>query len=194
MNPWFGKGLLLLGLVVSIAIRAPHDGRSRKVAVAESRKGTLEIVLLLLMMIGTLILPVVFVATSLLSFADYPLHPVALGVGALTLAVSQWLFHRSHADLGTNWSMTLEVREDHRLITSGIYEHIRHPMYSAIFMYALGQALLLPNWVAGPACFVAFLLMVSLRLGPEEKMMLEKFGPEYETYRRRTKRLVPGVF
>jgi protein-S-isoprenylcysteine O-methyltransferase Ste14 len=64
--------------------------------------------------------------------------------------VGLWLFAKSHADLGTNWSLTLEVREKHQLVTHGIYRALRHPMYSALLLYSLGQALVVPNWIVGP--------------------------------------------
>ena len=95
---------------------------------------------------------------------------------------------------GNNWSVTLEVKESHRLVTAGVYRRIRHPMYSALFLTAIGQALMLPNAIAGPAYLAAFALLFALRVGPEEKMMRDQFGADYETYSRSTKRLVPGVF
>ena len=193
MTPWIGKGLLLAGLVATIAIRAPHDTVSKKTPVAENRRGPLEIVLLALMMIGTLLLPVLSL-TPLLAFADYPFHPVALGAGVAVMLLALWLFHRSHADLGRNWSMTLEIREGHELVTGGVYARIRHPMYSALYLYGFAQALLLANWLAGLSFLVAFTLMFAARLRREERMMLEKFGEKYEEYRRRTKRLIPGVW
>jgi protein-S-isoprenylcysteine O-methyltransferase Ste14 len=67
-------------------------------------------------------------------------------------------------------------------------------MYSALFLYAMGQALVLPNWVAGPSYLVAIALLFALRVGPEEKMMLETFGNEYAAYMKKTKRLVPRVW
>jgi protein-S-isoprenylcysteine O-methyltransferase Ste14 len=185
---------MLLGLVASIVIRAPHETRSKETKVAENRRGALEVSLLVLMMLGTLVLPLVSMATSLLAFADYPLSPVQLALAGVTIVFGLWLFHRSHVDLGKNWSITLQVREGHTLVTGGVYARIRHPMYTALFALALGQALALPNWIAGPAMLEAFTLMFVLRLGPEEKMMLDRFGPEYEAYRARTKRLIPGVF
>jgi protein-S-isoprenylcysteine O-methyltransferase Ste14 len=194
MNPWFGKALLLLGLIVTIVIRAPYDARCKKVTVVENRKGRLEILLLVFMGLGTMIIPLIAIFTRLLSFADYPLSAPALFAGAALLGVNFWLFYRSHADLGTNWSMTLEVRENHALISSGVYSRIRHPMYSAIFLYAIAQAMLLPNWIAGPACLVAFIAMFAFRVGFEEKMMTERFGQEYRAYMARTKRLIPGIW
>lgn len=67
-------------------------------------------------------------------------------------------------------------------------------MYAAIFIYALAQTLLLPNWMAGPGCLVAFVLMLVFRLRPEERMMLERFGRPYQDYVAKTKRLIPGIW
>jgi protein-S-isoprenylcysteine O-methyltransferase Ste14 len=61
-------------------------------------------------------------------------------------------------------------------------------------IYALGQALVLPNWLAGPSYGVAMILLFALRVGPEERMMLEEFGKDYEAYMATTKRLIPGVW
>lgn len=112
----------------------------------------------------------------------------------MCLVAGLWWFHRSHSDLGAYWSVTLELRENHRLITRGVYRHVRHPMYAALFLYSIGQALMLPNWIAGPSYFVAFGILFALRVGAEERMMLEAFGNEYAAYRARTKLLVPGIW
>jgi len=105
-----------------------------------------------------------------------------------------WLFWRSHFDLGRNWSPTLEVREEHTLISNGVYQTIRHPMYMSVCLWCLAQALLLPNWIAGFAGLISFGVMYMLRIGNEEQMMLEQFGDEYQFCMQRTKRLVPYLF
>jgi protein-S-isoprenylcysteine O-methyltransferase Ste14 len=193
LDPWHAKAAVLASNVAMIVIRAPHGQRSRGVKVAKSRKGPLEIALLSFAWLG-FIIPLLWVVTPLLAFADYPLRPVLFVAGVLCLAVGLWFFHRSHADLGTNWSITLEVREQHRLVTHGIYRRVRHPMYMALFLYSVGQALALPNWVAGPSYLVAFGLLFVLRLGPEERMMREEFGADYDAYVARTKRVIPGIW
>ena len=158
-----------------------------------SGRGALEIVLLTLAWLAFFV-PLVWIVAPVFAFADYALHPAPLLAGVVCLAVGLWLFARSHADLGTNWSITLEVREKHQLVTGGIYRSLRHPMYSALLLYSLGQALVVPNWIAGPSYGVAMALLVACRLGPEERLMLQEFGKDYEAYRERTKRLVPGVW
>jgi protein-S-isoprenylcysteine O-methyltransferase Ste14 len=193
MNPWIAKVIVLAGTLTMIAIRAPHGRRSRNVKVAKSRKTSLETGLLVLAWIGFFI-PLIWIASPMLSFAEYRLGLGPLVAGVMCFVIGLWLLYRSHADLGTNWSVTLEVREQHRLITQGIYRRIRHPMYFALVVYSLGQALVIPNWVAGPANLVAFTILFALRVHAEEQMMTDVFGDEYTTYAARTKRLVPGVW
>jgi protein-S-isoprenylcysteine O-methyltransferase Ste14 len=194
MNAWVGKTAFLTGLAVFVSIRVPHDKRSKETKIAQSRKGALEMTLLGLMGIGGFLLPLLFILSRVLSFADYPLRPLSFWGGIVCLGFALWLFHRSHADLGTNWSNSLELRENHQLVISGIYKSIRHPMYASIFVYTLSQAVLLSNWIAGPGCLVAFTLMFVFRLRPEERMMLDKFGRPYQEYMARTKRLIPGIW
>jgi len=193
MNPWFAKAIILLASIVMVVIRAPHGQRSRGIPVARSQKGPLEIALLTVAW-AAFFLTLFWIATPVFDFADYPLHPLPLLTGTPGLVLGLWLFYRSHADLGTNWSITLEVREKHQLVTHGVYRWVRHPMYLALLIYAAGQALVVPNWLVGPSYGVAMLLLVALRLPAEERMMLEAFPKDYEAYRATTKRLVPGVW
>jgi protein-S-isoprenylcysteine O-methyltransferase Ste14 len=193
MNPWYAKAVVIAASIVMVVIRAPHGNRSRKVKVVRSRKGGLEVALLTLAWVSFFV-PFLWIFTPLLSYADYPLHPVPFFAGILCFVVGLRIFHRSHADLGEFWSITLEVRERHRLVTEGIYRRIRHPMYLGLFLYSLGQALVVPNWVAGPSYGLAFGLLFALRIGAEERMMREEFPQEYDAYAARTKRLIPGIW
>jgi protein-S-isoprenylcysteine O-methyltransferase Ste14 len=190
MNTWIAKPIVLAVAVTMIAIRAPHGRRSRSVKVATSHKTALDTSLLVLAWVGFFV-PLIWVASPVLSFAEYPLTPGRLIGGVMCFVVGLWLFYRSHADLGTNWSITLEVREHHRLITQGVYYRIRHPMHSALVLCSLGHALVIPNWVAGPANLVAIAILFTLRVHAEEQMMMDTFGDEYATYTARTKRLYP---
>jgi protein-S-isoprenylcysteine O-methyltransferase Ste14 len=193
INAWAAKVIVLVGTLVLMGIRAPYGQRSRRVKVAKSYKTLRESGLLVVAWIGFFI-PLIWIASPAFSFAEYPLHAVPLFAGAACLVIGLWLFYRSHADLGANWSITLEVREQHRLITQGVYRRIRHPMYSALFIYSLGHILVIPNWVAGPSNVVVFAVLFALRVRPEERMMIDEFGVEYAAYSARTKRLVPGIW
>jgi protein-S-isoprenylcysteine O-methyltransferase Ste14 len=193
MSVWVAKVIVLAATLGIIVIRAPHGKRSRQVAVMRSYRGTRETVLLMIAWVSFL-LTFVWIATPVFGFADYPLRPVQMAAGVACLGIGLWLFYRSHTDLGENWSVTLEVREQHHLVTGGAYRWVRHPMYVALITFALGQALVIPNWFVGPMYLVSMLVLFCLRVGPEEAMMREQFGAEYDTYCATTKRLVPGVW
>ena len=193
MNPWTAKAVVLAATVVLMAIRAPHGRRSRKVKVTKSCKTPRETGLLVLAWAGFFV-PLIWVATPAFRFAEYPLRTGPLVAGVTCFVIGLWLFYRSHADLGTNWSVTLEVHEGHRLITQGVYRRVRHPMYSALLLYSIGQALVIPNWVGGLSNLVAFVTLFALRVGPEERMMAQQFGNGYAQYTSRTKRLIPHVW
>ena len=90
--------------------------------------------------------------------------------------------------------MTLEVRTEHKLVTQGVYKLVRHPMYSAFWLWAIAQALLLPNWVAGPAGLIGFGTLFFLRVGREEQLMIDTFGDEYRNYMKRTARVLPKIY
>jgi protein-S-isoprenylcysteine O-methyltransferase Ste14 len=167
MNPWIAKAMILAASVAMVVIRAPHGRRSRGVKVARSCKGPREVALLTLAWMGFLV-PLIWVVSPVFSFAEYSLRPWALGAGVLCLVGGLWWFQRSHSDLGTYWSVTLELRENHRLVTQGVYRYVRHPMYAALFLYAIGQALVLPNWVVGPSYFVGFGILFAFRIRAEE--------------------------
>lgn len=112
-----------------------------------------------------------------------------LGVPCLLFGLL--MFWRAHADLGRNWSVTLEIAASHSLVTKGVYSHLRHPMYAAFFLLAIAQALLLANWLAGPASLFAVGLLYIVRVPNEERMMLQTFGDAYVRYRAQTAALVP---
>jgi protein-S-isoprenylcysteine O-methyltransferase Ste14 len=150
------------------------------------------VILLVLAMLGFFV-PLVWIVSPVFSLAEYPLRMGPLLAGVACFVVGLWLFYRSHADLGTNWSITLQVRENHRLVVDGVYRRIRHPMYAALFLYSIGQALVLPNWVAGPSYLVTFAILFALRVHAEENLMLEEFGADYAAYMAKTQRLMPGV-
>jgi protein-S-isoprenylcysteine O-methyltransferase Ste14 len=139
-------------------------------------------------------IPFVWIASPAFSFAEYPLRAAPCAAGVICFVFGLWVFYRAHSDLGTNWSITLELREQHQLITRGVYRQIRHPMYSALVLYSLAHALVIPNWVAGPSNVIAFGILLALRVGAEERMMRDEFGNEYAAYAARTKRLIPGVW
>lgn len=179
------------GLVGWYIIRYPFERKANKVRVIKSLFDWREFGLIALGFVGLWMVPLIYALTGFPSSFDRPLIPAIAVLGVVILCAALVLFYRSHVDLGRNWSISLQVRNEHRLITTGIYRHIRHPMYSSFFLLAIAQLTLLPNWFAGAAGLVGVGLLYGFRVWPEEKMMVERFGTEYRDYMARTGRLIP---
>lgn len=193
MSSNWAVAAVLATSVALIAIRAPYGQRSRSIPVARSYVGRRERAVLTFALVS-FIVPFVWMASSLLDLAEYPLRTLPFAAGVAAFALGLWIFWRSHADLGPAWSITLQMREGHALVTRGAYARVRHPMYLGLLLYGLGQALVLPNWIAGPSYLLAMVLLVALRLGPEERMLRESFGTAWQEYTARTQRLLPGLW
>jgi protein-S-isoprenylcysteine O-methyltransferase Ste14 len=174
-------------------IRLPHARRSRRTPVARSDRGPREIALLLISLTGLGILPLLYVATGFPRFADYNFRPAQSLLGVAVAVAALAMFYLTHRALGRNWSVTLEVRQTHKLVTEGVYRHVRHPMYTAFWLWAVAQALLLPNWVAGLSGLIGFGILYFFRVGLEERLMVDTFGEEYRAYMARSARLVPWI-
>ena len=188
------KTIYFIGLITIFGIRLWYRWRARNNEIVVSRSSPLEIALLALGFVGMVLVPNVYVFSPLLAFADYSLPEWAGWLGTAVFAAALWLLWRSHADLGRNWSQTLEVRKGHQLITSGVYKRIRHPMYAAFLLWGLALPLLLHNWIAGWSHLVAFLPLYFLRVPREEQLMHEQFGEAYHAYMERAGRVLPRVF
>jgi len=189
-----GKILWALGIVAWYLIRHRFERKAKRVRVVRASRSASERIGLVAATAGLGVIPGFYVVTGAPRWANYPPQAWAVVVGAIIYAGALWLFRRSHKDLGKNWSITLEIRDQHRVVSNGVYAHVRHPMYSAFWLMGLGQAFLLPNWIAGLAGLVGFAVLFFLRVDKEERMMLDTFGEEYRTYMGRTKRVIPRVY
>ncbi len=187
------KIIFLVCMIVAEVIRFPHRQRNkremREKKLAESRISPLDFTLDMLAFIGMEVIPLVYIFTSWLNFANYMLPAVLGWLGAVIFVVALWVLWRAHKDLGQNWSPTLQITQEHKLVTQGIYHSIRHPIYAAMWLWSLAQVLLLQNWIAGPATLIFFGIVYFRRTPREEQMMIDRFGAEYRTYMQQTGRV-----
>jgi protein-S-isoprenylcysteine O-methyltransferase Ste14 len=182
--------IYFLAIIVEMIIRAPLNRKRKQEKMSVQRISSQEKTLLGLLFLSMFLMPVIYAATNWLDFADYTLPAWAGWLGVILLAGALFVFWRAHADLGLNWSPTLEIREKHELITRGIYGMIRHPMYASQWLWVLAQPLLLQNWIAGFLNLLVFIPFYILRVRAEEQLMLEQFGDRYRSYMQK----VGGVF
>lgn len=185
--------VFFLAMVAEMVIRAPLNQKRKTEKMSERRVTAQEKSFLFLLWTGMFILPVIYAATDWLDFADYALPIWAPWLGVALIVGAVVVFWRAHADLGLNWSPTLEIREKHELITRGIYAKIRHPMYASLWLWALAQVLLLHNWVAGFSSLLVFIPFYFLRVKAEEQLMLEQFGDQYRSYMQKVGAVFPKL-
>ncbi|HRN50420.1 MAG TPA: protein-S-isoprenylcysteine O-methyltransferase [Anaerolineales bacterium] len=187
------SGVYWVGMMVKAAIRAPLRNTWKSNIKVEQRSAPRERLFLILLGLVEFLLPLLFVTTHWLDDFNYSLPSWAGWVGAVLLAASLWMLAKTHADLSKFWSPVLEIVEGHKLITTGIYSKVRHPMYASQWLFVVAQALLLHNWVAGLAGIVIFAPFYFIRAHSEEQMMLDAFGDEYRHYMASTGRVLPRV-
>jgi protein-S-isoprenylcysteine O-methyltransferase Ste14 len=193
MTPTICTVIWFVGIVGWYIIRRPFERKAKKVSVRKSLFGRRESGVLALAFLGLFVVPAVYALTGYPSSLDRPFIPAIAWFGLATVCAALWLFRRSHVDLGRNWSISLEVREQHALVKAGVYRLIRHPMYSSFFLLALAQMLLLSNWLAGASGLLGVGILYAFRVRQEERMMFEYFGNDYLDYMTKTKRLIPWI-
>lgn len=110
---------------------------------------------------------------------------VVVGFGAVALIV---LVHR---ELGVYFSSTLVIRPEHKLVTTGPYRFVRHPMYTSYLLLFIGAFLVSANWVIGASGTAVIATLMTVRLKREEALLIDRFGPEYQEYRRTTGMFIP---
>lgn len=127
-------------------------------------------------------------------FLTTPYHFSWITIAGLVLVLSGiTIYVKARRTLGRFFSERLRLLEDHELVASGIYAHIRHPIYAAGMLLLPGFALLLNS----PLGFIIMLLYIPLilvRIPFEEKMLRNAFGEKYIEYAKQTKRLVPLLY
>jgi protein-S-isoprenylcysteine O-methyltransferase Ste14 len=121
--------------------------------------------------------------------ATFPLVLVYCGLALMAagVAVRQWAI----AVLGRYFSPTVRLLEDHRVVAQGPYRFVRHPSYTGMILTLVGLGLAGGSWEGLLAVAVLAGVIFGYRIHVEERFLVGQLGPEYEAYRRRTKRIFP---
>ncbi len=118
---------------------------------------------------------------------------VLLSVGLGMIVLGLVIRFVAIATLKKNFSGRLRIRDDHTLVKKGIYRWIRHPAYLGAILLFLGFPVMLSSILG----FLVMLLIVPYllhRIKLEERMLIGRFGAEYEDYIRSSKKLIPFVY
>lgn len=109
-------------------------------------------------------------------------------VGFTSLGLNRWTFK----SLGTGISPSVSTRREHKLVMSGPYRWIRHPLYVFATLAFLSVATLADSWFITTLAILPFVLL-ALRVPSEEAHLIEKFGDQYREYMKHTGRFFPRL-
>lgn len=180
----------LLFVLAALLIRLPYARQHNKAKREHKIKTNLypvkENVIAFLVGIGLFVLPLFDIFSNYLDKYSFELPLMARIIAVAGLLISLAIYTKSHIDLGRQWSPILETKTDHKLITSGIYKKMRHPMYLAFGLWAILVGFLIPNYLTILVSVMSFLILYYVRIPEEEELMVKQFGKEYVEYRKRT--------
>lgn len=202
MNQQIFKYLYLIGMLGTFMVRISGVMTAAKGAKKGDRltarekirgEGILITTVMLLWFITSQVLPIVYALTVWVNFADIN-RPDWLGyTGFAILVFGNWMLWKAHKDLGRHWSSTVQIKSEQALVTQGIYQYLRHPIYTAHILWGLAQAMILPNWLVGWLSLPLVILVFMLRIPNEERMMIDQFGEDYRKYMEKTGGLIPRI-
>lgn len=113
-------------------------------------------------------------------------------VGLVPIIVGYGLAYAANTALGANWSPTIEKTEEQQLVTGGIYRVVRHPLYLAGLLIAVGTNIYFAStwsWIG----LLPTLAVLSIRVPVEERQLVARFGERYTGYRKKTKAILPWL-
>lgn len=113
-------------------------------------------------------------------------------VGLLVMLTGSLLRNWALLSLGSFFSRVVQIKAEHRIITSGPYHWFRHPAYTGMILANAGVMMALGTWLGALIVFILILAATLYRIRIEETLLLETFGDEYRRYMTHTWLLFPG--
>jgi len=113
---------------------------------------------------------------------------LGVGIGILCVVGIYWLF----SSIGSGITPTSATRQEHKLVTSGPYRWVRHPLYTVGSSMFIAFGMMADNWFIAALGVLAFIGM-AIRTPKEEANLIEKFGDEYQEYMKHTGRFFPKL-
>ncbi|MCH8245212.1 MAG: isoprenylcysteine carboxylmethyltransferase family protein [Bacteroidetes bacterium] len=110
-----------------------------------------------------------------------------LGMGIIVIPLIYLVFRA----IGSNISETVFTKESHRLITTGIYTRVRHPLYMVSALALVSFSLLTANWFIAAMSVISMALILAVVVPKEEKQLIQKFGDDYRNYQKRSGKMWP---
>ena len=167
------------GLTVKDTVRSKSDARAR--------------LLVWGVMAGWFLLFSPKLRPGLLGERFVPMGPAASYTGLALTVVGLGFALWARLAIGRNWGGAITLQEGHKVVRSGPYSLVRHPIYAGFMLATFGTAIVFGE-VGGLVATALVVICWGYKAHLEESFMIEQFGLEYEQYRHDVKGLIPGVW
>ena len=138
-----------------------------------------------------------FLLQAFFNIARFPLpyYSATPFIGFLLAVVGFVICIVARRELATNWANAWEyqIKQNHELVTSGIYGLIRHPIYTGIIVGVVGCELVVNSSLFLPALLIGVWIVYN-QAKKEEKLLEKHFGKAYTDYKKRSKMLIPFIW
>jgi protein-S-isoprenylcysteine O-methyltransferase Ste14 len=191
MNEIFWKAWYVILLLIWFCIQAYYWKEAVMHTTKKKIRPGFESFLVALNMVSMHILPLLVIFTQFFDAYAFQVADPVRFIFFIIFAFNIWLFLKAHRDLGKNWSIILEIKDGHRMVTTGIYEKIRHPIYTHFWIWVIAQGIILANGLVLAFGIASWGLLYILRVPKEEEMLIAEFGDEYREYMKNTGRIIP---
>jgi len=153
------------------------------------RQSIVKVVIIFLMYVFLAVVPFADRRGMGVMFEGAAMRWPGLALAGLGFALIFW----SGFALGRFYSADVTIQKNHRLITIGLYRHLRHPRYLGGILFAIGFSVLFRSWI-GLAASAIFVGVILFRIKDEEALMHQEFGQEWEAYCKQSWRLMPYLY
>jgi protein-S-isoprenylcysteine O-methyltransferase Ste14 len=189
-NSWFpsqfAASAFIILLCIWIACELANNVLSKKNSItANQDRGSFRVVIVA----SWAAIFAIFIFRSLrIGIFEGSLRYIGFILFAAGIVLREWAIYL----LGKHFTVRVQVREKARLVMQGPYRYIRHPSYTGTLLTMMGMALAVGTWFGAFLALALKLIAYRYRINVEEQALQKAFGPEWEDYKKRTWKLIPG--
>jgi protein-S-isoprenylcysteine O-methyltransferase Ste14 len=182
---------ILMIILAGIFIWLTQPVFSVKETREQQSKDRFSVILILVMSLISVSVPIIiweYIKNDKNTFGILSIIGIAITTGGLLMRA--WAVHK----LGKYFTPTVQIQNEHQLITDGPYKLVRHPSYTGAFLAITGCALILQTLVGYIIAVVAMSIAYKVRIGIEERELTSHFGKRYIDYSKDTKKMIPFIW
>jgi protein-S-isoprenylcysteine O-methyltransferase Ste14 len=121
-------------------------------------------------------------------------EPYIVYIGMVLFIVSCLIRWWGFNSIGKFFNPRVAVYENHKLITSGAYKNIRHPLYLGSLLSFIAMPMVFNSWGALLLMVITTVPALAYRINVEEELLTKHFGDSYREYVKKTKKVIPGIW